>query len=284
MGIYNKYFKITLVAILSLVITSCSSGSEQQSSDPPASTSTPKKIAKIPSQGFKNPVVPGKNESLIAASKVSNLIEITNGKEREAVVSKGRPDPFAKIGGQIVPILPNRIRRNTTKKRVPFLPNLIIRQKKPRKITQPTNKKVIASATQKKPKLTPVLPKVLPQVVPSPKLVSVLPPPPKPTLAQAVSVSGVVLIGKEPQAIIKVPDESTSRYVQVGQRLANGLLIKRIEMNEGSEPTVILEQYGIEVAKMVGEETVDPKSTEASTKTSTLLTIPEQATISMEPS
>ena len=100
--------------------------------------------------------------------------------------------------------------------------------------------------------VTPVLPKVLPQVIPSPPLASVLPPP-QPDLARAVFVSGVVLIGKEPQAIIKVPNETTSRYVQAGQRLVNGVLIKRIEINEGSEPSVILEQYGIEVAKMVGE-------------------------------
>ncbi|MBW4499231.1 MAG: hypothetical protein KME57_06585 [Scytonema hyalinum WJT4-NPBG1] len=101
--------------------------------------------------------------------------------------------------------------------------------------------------------VTPVLPKVLPQVIPNPALSSVLPPPPQPDLARAVFVSGVVLIGSEPQAIIKVPNETTSRYVQVGQRLANGVLIKRIEINEGSEPSVILEQYGIEVARMVGE-------------------------------
>lgn len=93
-------------------------------------------------------------------------------------------------------------------------------------------------------------------------MVSVLPPPPQPTLAQGVFVSGVVLIGTEPQAIIKVPDESTSRYVRAGERLANGVSIKRIEMNEGSEPTVIFEQFGIEVAKRVGEGKAESKSTE----------------------
>ncbi|MEC4816536.1 MAG: hypothetical protein SAK29_25210 [Scytonema sp. PMC 1069.18] len=99
----------------------------------------------------------------------------------------------------------------------------------------------------------PVLPKVLPQVVANPGFTPVVPPPPQPELARAVYVSGIVLIGREPQAIIKVPNEPTSRYVQAGQRLANGVLVKRIEMNEGSEPIVILEQYGMEVAKMVGE-------------------------------
>ncbi|MHC5825718.1 MAG: hypothetical protein ACYT04_60190, partial [Nostoc sp.] len=85
---------------------------------------------------------------------------------------------------------------------------------------------------------------------------SVLPLPAQPELARGVLVTGVVLISQEPQAIIKVPDEPTSRYVQAGQRLADGVLIKRIEMNQGYNPIVILEQYGIEVAKMVGEGAV----------------------------
>ncbi|WP_414581887.1 hypothetical protein [Scytonema sp. PCC 10023] len=125
----------------------------------------------------------------------------------------------------------------------------------PQKVMLPENAAPRASASVKvnsKRAVTPVLPKVLPQVIPNPALASVLPPP-QPELARAVFVSGVVLIGKEPQAIIKVPNEPTSRYVQAGQRLANGVLIKRIEINESSEPSVILEQYGIEVARMVGE-------------------------------
>jgi hypothetical protein len=78
-------------------------------------------------------------------------------------------------------------------------------------------------------------------------------------LAKAVEVSGVVVVGTEPQAIIKAPNEATSRYVRTGQRLANGqVLVKRIEFNEGSEPIVILEQNGVEVAKIVGERPAVP--------------------------
>lgn len=93
----------------------------------------------------------------------------------------------------------------------------------------------------------------LPPVVPNPNLAPVLPPPPEPELARAVAVSGVVQVGGETEAIIKVPEEPTSRYVRAGQRLANGVLVKRIEMNEGSNPVVIFEQFGIEVARGVGE-------------------------------
>lgn len=121
---------------------------------------------------------------------------------------------------------------------------------------------------------TPVVPKVMPGVIPQPDLASVLPPPPEPKLAQAVLVSGVIQVGNQPQAIIKVPSEPTSRYVQAGQRLASGLLVKRIEMNEGSEPVVILEQYGIEVARMVGEAPREAREPDAASTDNSVSTLP----------
>jgi hypothetical protein len=43
----------------------------------------------------------------------------------------------------------------------------------------------------------------------------------------------------------------------VGQRLSNGqVLVKRIEVNNGASPVVILEQYGREVARRVGEKPI----------------------------
>ncbi|MBL1175645.1 hypothetical protein [Pantanalinema sp. GBBB05] len=85
--------------------------------------------------------------------------------------------------------------------------------------------------------------------------VAALPPKPATTLADGVEVSGVVNINGVPQAIVKAPNEETSRYVGVGQRLSNGrVLVKRIEMNNGSEPVVVLEENGVEVAKAVGDK------------------------------
>ena len=79
------------------------------------------------------------------------------------------------------------------------------------------------------------------------------PPPPQPTLARAVAVLGVVQIGDVPYAIVNAPNESSSRYVRVGQRLSNGqIVVKRIEMNR-PEPVVVFEQFGIEVVTAVGE-------------------------------
>ena len=78
------------------------------------------------------------------------------------------------------------------------------------------------------------------------------PPIPDPALARAVEVTGVVLVGSNYQAIVKAPDEPTSRYVTAGQRLSGGrVLVKRIE-NQGSEPVVILEEDGVEVVRSIG--------------------------------
>ena len=261
--------KITIAAILTLAIAGCASEDTQQAINP---APIPKIAAKSPpaAQSFNNPVIPAKQVSLVTPASV-NLIQSTNATERArlVVLSKDRSDPFAQIFGQAVAGMPK-----TSGRPVPVLPKLptasLARRKLPtrtiaRSIPLNPKKNNIASVPKKvNHTLTSVLPKVLPQVIPNPTLVSVLPPPAQPDLARAVLVTGVVLISKEPQAIIKVPDEPTSRYVQAGQRLANGVLVKRIEMNQGYNPIVILEQYGIEVAKMVGEGAVNSTPSPAS--------------------
>jgi hypothetical protein len=64
----------------------------------------------------------------------------------------------------------------------------------------------------------------------------------------------VVKVGNETQVIVKVPNEPTSRYVKIGQRLSNGqVLVKRVDLKEGADPIVILEQNGVEVAKAVAK-------------------------------
>lgn len=92
-----------------------------------------------------------------------------------------------------------------------------------------------------------------------------LPTLPEPTLAKGIEVTGVVQVGGVPSAIVKVPNEP-ARSVKEGERLSNGqVLVKRIEVNQGPSPVVILEQFGQEVARQVGDkptgtpgEPVDP--------------------------
>ncbi len=67
------------------------------------------------------------------------------------------------------------------------------------------------------------------------------PTPPSTDLAKGVAVEGVVQAGDESHAIIKLPQDATSRYVSEGQQLPGGeLLVKRIEFPEDSDPVVVL--------------------------------------------
>ncbi|MGB7444237.1 MAG: hypothetical protein WA919_24485 [Coleofasciculaceae cyanobacterium] len=82
---------------------------------------------------------------------------------------------------------------------------------------------------------------------------------PEPDQAKAIEVTGVIQVDGVANAIVKVPNEP-ARYVKPGQRLSNGqVLVKRIEMNGAPVPIVILEQYGVEVARRVGDKPIgDP--------------------------
>jgi hypothetical protein len=287
----GRYSNIAVAAIMVMAIAGCSSDSGQQASNPtstPGATPTPSATtaAVNPStsttpttQPFNNPVIAGKQPpGGVVAIANPNLIQPTDATQRFIAISKGRTDPFAQI------ISPPLVRVVTTgnvgiipRRPVPVvspLQTVAIRPQNPfrprsavisSRIQVPATRKIPRTAIAKLPKpnrgYIAVLPRVIPQVVPNPSLVSVLPPTPQPELARAVFVSGVVSVGREPQAIIKVPNEPTSRYVQAGDRISNGLLVKRIEMNEGSDPIVIFEQFGIEVARMVGEGAAAPSTT-----------------------
>jgi len=75
----------------------------------------------------------------------------------------------------------------------------------------------------------------------------------EPTLAQNVVVSGLFEADGRTRIIVQAPEESSSRYVEVGQYLSNGqILVKRIDKDHFPSPMIILEQSGIEVAKTIG--------------------------------
>ncbi|MBW4513216.1 MAG: hypothetical protein KME64_43065 [Scytonematopsis contorta HA4267-MV1] len=254
----------------------------------PAVQSTPSQT-----QAFNNPVVaPKQVTTSTVPTSAANLIQPTNPTERVGVVTRGRPDPFAQIVSSPVPVpvttpsserpvpvvppLPTARRRTI----IPSTSAAMLRPAQRSRVSaagsdefrrrslanqQRSNANKLALARKNRnsqriavrpipPRASiPVIPSKMPPVVRTPDLAPLAPPPPQPDMARAVVVTGIVQVGSAPQAIIRVPNEPTSRYVQAGQRLANGVLVKRIEMNDGSDPIVILEQYGIEVARMVGE-------------------------------
>ena len=266
----SKNSHITAAAILTtLALTGCTIGETPTSTNTPSPEPTPslksvtKQAVQQPflAQPFNDPVV--STRVSMKSGAVASLIQPTNSTERLIVVKKGRTDPFGQIVepiGSTTALGPQIV--------VPTLPPL------PTPPQQKLIKKKSAQTAQlpKKSGFNPVLPRVLAGSVNSPKFTTVLPPIRQPEMARAVIVTGVVLIGKTPQAIVKVPDELSSRYVRPGQRLVNGVLVKRIEISQGANPTVILEEYGIEVAKQVGEQPV-----KASTPTSSPAATPSPA-------
>ena len=79
-------------------------------------------------------------------------------------------------------------------------------------------------------------------------------------LAQEVIISGLYESNGRTKLIVKAPEETSSRYVEVGQYLSNGqILVKRVDRNHFPTPLVILEQSGVEVSKTIGETPEDSR-------------------------
>jgi hypothetical protein len=191
-----------------------------------------------PAQSFAKPTVPAKDAPKgKTGNKIAGLLQSTNPEERARQVQRGitsGKDPFSSV-----PPL------------VSFKVPVVNRDQGSPVPTSSGSQPSVANRPQ-----TPDRPAVQPRTTPKPEPkspIKSLPPLPDPTLAKAVQVTGVIVVGGVPQAIVQAPNETTSRYVQVGQRISNGqILVKRIEMNSGSDPIVILEQNGVEVARAVG--------------------------------
>jgi hypothetical protein len=82
---------------------------------------------------------------------------------------------------------------------------------------------------------------------------------PQPVYASNIQVSGVAQVNGQTQVIIKLPNESFSRYITVGERVMDGkVLVKRVENPNSIAPTVVLEEVGMEIPRKVGEKVVAP--------------------------
>lgn len=195
-----------------------------------------------PAQSFAKPTVPAKDAPKgKPGNKIAGLLQSTNPEERARQVQRGitsGKDPFSSVPPLVSFKVPVVNREGSSPVPTSSQPPA----------TQPqTQERPIAAQPRTTPKPEPKSP------------IKSLPPLPDPTLAKAVQVTGVIVVGGVPQAIVQAPNEATSRYVQVGQRISNGqVLVKRIEMNSGSDPIVILEQNGVEVARAVGSPATSP--------------------------
>jgi hypothetical protein len=231
--------QFTVVAIAGAIAVAISSCASEEASVVPSPSPAASAPAAAPgaapaagTQKFSKPLVAQKPG---AVGTVPGLIQSTNGDERAKQVqtaintTKAGKDPFTGLP--------------------PLLPKVNITARNP--VPVPSAPATGGRSTS---------PKIgfrAPTIPPRTKSVPTAPTPPSTTLASAVEVSGVVTVNGVTQAIIKAPNEDTSRYVSVGQRLSNGqVLVKRIDTFPGSEPVVILEQNGVEVARIVGDKPI----------------------------
>ncbi|MFM6345341.1 MAG: hypothetical protein ACKPFK_09375, partial [Dolichospermum sp.] len=144
-------------------------------------------------------------------------IPATKGAERLLVIEKGRTDPFGQILDSRTKIsVPTLLPLTTIINQQAINTNTTAKSSQPSPMAQKvTEKTLLASKPLTKP--VPNLAVKSPQprsMAPKATKKPILPPAPQPKIAQAVVVTGIVLIGEVPQAIIKAPNEPTSRYVQ----------------------------------------------------------------------
>jgi hypothetical protein len=212
--------------------------------------------------------------------QVTGLIPATNPDKRVASIIKGRQDPFAPI--PINPIIKAKPISTKLALKTPTQVNEVPEVKSlPSKLTvknppsRPTIKKVvekplIQNHRGKRPveiATVPTIPNIpdrppsktigikpdtpplsVPDIIPTTN--NTKPPAPTPDLAQATVVTGIIDVGGVVKAIVKEPNETSSRYVAVGDYLSGGnVLFKRVEFDN----TVVLEERGIEVYKKIGE-------------------------------
>lgn len=229
---------ITLSAIAAFGLGGCNPDADDanlaQSPTAPSPTTSPTATASPAAPGASPaPGVPATPQGTVAVPTppppIGNLppelIPSTDPDQRRGSIVTNRPDPFS-----LVPTAP-----------VVQLP--------------PPTPAPVAPPAAPEPAPTPPLlppPQQPPILQPSP-LIPPPPPPPQAVEARAVAVTGVVDVGGVIHAIVKAPNEPTSRYVREGQYLSNGqVLVKRIEVNR-ADPVVVLEQDGVEVITAVGE-------------------------------
>jgi Tfp pilus assembly protein PilP len=231
---------LVCVGIITLLMQSCSQETAQTTPQPstpipPANTNPAPTSAndRTQSNSAKETKVAGNSPRNDTKQKLeqpktdtAGLIPSTNPDRRLQASIKGRKDPFSFVS---------------------LMANVKMPEKTPEELA------AIAAKLEKEKQAKNSLPKIDPN--PAIKTTPIIEPVPiEPTIAKAVSVTGVVDIGGIIQAIVRAPEEDSSRYVEVGQYLSNGqVLVKRIDLSNPLNPIVVLEQSGVEISRKVGE-------------------------------
>lgn len=225
----KRHWMMSAATGTALLLTSCATNRTNTQSTPP----TP--------QAFPQPVVPAKSLTLPPV-KIAGMIPTTNSKLPLMPVAVGsNRDPFA------APQMPTDLRAT-----IKPAPTKTIAAKSSTISTSPAvalpqPQPVRLTSTPMPPLSVGTLPTVQPAL-------PVIPPPPisRPNLADAIVLSGVIQTGSNISAIVQDTD-GTSRYVQVGERLAGGeVTVKRINLNPAGTPSIVFLENGKEWVKSVG--------------------------------
>jgi len=278
---------ITLVSVLALLLGGCPANDDGENAgqSPPSPVAAKKRVPvkQTPSATpFASPLTARQPTK---ATAVAGLVRTLPPEARVNQVRKGlgRSDPFAAIPTAPIPVFsPAPSGGNTNNRPVPVIPqlprprgnasngnnqpgtsrgnnqpgtsrgNVLPPIPRPRQTFRPPIITRPPNTIPTRPGIGPTRPGLgLPPMAVGP---APLPTLPEPTLARGIEVTGVAEVGGVASAIVKVPNEP-SRTVREGDRLSNGqVLVKRIEVNRGPSPIVILEQFGQEVARQVGEK------------------------------
>ncbi|MBV5261607.1 hypothetical protein FLX56_24655 [Synechococcus moorigangaii CMS01] len=234
------------VITLGLTLGSCSllpGGGDDEPTPEPPQTTAPAPTPEADPELFARPT---------AESLASVLIPSTDPDARRRATAEGRPDPFADL---------------------PLVPQVTLSA--PPAPTPPTAGAQSGNGTQGtaaasgQPQTSPGTRPGAVAIAPPPPLdfSPILPSLPEPTAANNTKITGVVQINGIDYVMVESPDEQFSRYVKVGDYVANGqVLVKEIIFNRGV-PVVMLEQYGMTVQKKLNETSVASSSGEGTVPT-----------------
>ncbi|MEB3359524.1 MAG: hypothetical protein VKK04_22555 [Synechococcales bacterium] len=255
-------WKMGGLALLLMAIASC--GGEQPQSavtEPPTASQPaagesgePVPFADMPSPPSPEAQANSPTNNDVQPLPPPPLLPPTSATQRLPQVDPGRADPFAPLvtAPRVVAVAPTAPGPALPATPVPASPNL---PPVPFATTPiPVQPSAVAPPSPAATVPSPAAPSAPASAPPSSAALPSAPPAPPPSLlAEAIEVSGVVEVGGRTNIIVQVPNERTSRYVGVGETLANGqVLVKRVESSPGGDPLVILEQNGREVIRTVG--------------------------------
>jgi len=229
----NKFVLLVLIGSLAFITEGCSYFSkfaesrkelEKETAPIPVRVDT----AQTESEKTEDLFADLEEEELEALPEIAGLIPATNPEDRVRSSVRGRNDPFSILT---------------------LNPRIQIDEERRKDLNAPKDRSQISNRQNQNQNRAPVNNDNSLSDLPTPEEVF------EPTLAEDVVISGLFEADGRTRIIVQAPEESSSRYVEVGQYLSNGqVLVKRIDKDHFPSPMIILEQSGVEVAKMIGAD------------------------------